>query len=119
MIGLSSIPKLISVTNTLTTVGENIVVPGVEGKYICVTRYKLRTVETAGFQVIAMDDSGGNEIDTDWLQAPTNGVFGTNESTPAPSYLFATARGGDLVLRLSDNRGVVYSITYYESEIRS
>lgn len=119
MIGLSSIPKLKTATGTINSSGENTVIAAVSQKHICVTRYKLRTVSTVAVTVTAKNSPGGTVVDTDILQAPTSGVFGSNESTPAPSYLFATLKGTALIINLSGAISVTYSITYYESEINS
>lgn len=119
MIGLSSIPQLKTATATINSSGENVAVAAVAQKYICVVRYKLRTASTVAVIVTAKDDAGGNVVDTDLLQAPTSGVFGSNESTPAPSYLFASQRGKPLIINLNGAVSVTYSITYYESEIKS
>lgn len=117
MFSLSSIQGLLSKTATINTSGDNEAVAAVAGYFICVYRYKLRTASTSIVTVIAKDDAGGTAVDTDLLQAPTSGVFGSNESVSPPNFLFRSARGKPLTLNLSGNISVTYTLSYFLSEI--
>lgn len=117
MLQLPSVPIPKTATGSTSSSGDNTVIAAVTDKFINVYRYKLRTTSTTANTVSAKDDTAGNIIDTDILQAPTAGVFGTNESVPMPSFLFRSALGKPLVLNLSAAQIVVYSLSYFLSDI--
>jgi len=116
MISASAVAKLLTATSTINTSGDNEVIAAVTGYFICVYRYKLRTASTTAVTVTAKNDAGGTVVDTDILQAPVSGIFGSNESVPAPAFLFNTLRGKPLNLNLSGNISVTYSISYFLAE---
>lgn len=100
-----------------STAGNTTVVGPESGRNIKIYAYQLTTTAQVG--LVARFTTGASAGATEIggraaLQAPSQGIAGTNRQVTPPSYLFATGTGNTLALYIDTGSLIHYDVSYFK-----